>query len=385
MRGVASSPVRRQLPCIRARKGNRRGNTMVLVLLLLPALIAVSAMAINIAYMELARTEAQISVDAATRAAGLEFSRTRSHSMALNAARDMASRNPVGGKAMPINASDLVLGGAYRPTATARYQFDASSLNPNAVWIRSSGLANQAGGAIKPLFPVATPYNFRPLRQAITVRNELDIALVIDRSGSMAFAADEISNGKSKPKWAWLLWDFGQPVPMMARWLDLVAGVQAFTDVLTISPVTERVSLTTYYHWTTAELPLTTDYAAINGRLSAYSSAFPGGATNIGDGITVGLNSLFDPLTSRSHASKVIVVMTDGIHNSGKDPLLASVAAKNSNVIIYSVTFSQEANKSRMDAVANPTGGRNIHATNRAELVAAFEDIARALPSLVIQ
>ncbi len=368
-----------------ARSALRRsGNSLVLVLLLLPALIAVSAMAINIAYMELTRTETQIAIDACTRAAGLEFGNTRNASLALNAARNMALLNKVGGKAMPLNSQDLVLGGAYRPTSTSRYTFDATAANPNAVFLKSTSLANTPGGAIKPLFPVKTPYNFRPLRQAITVRNELDIALVIDRSGSMAYAADELSTSSAKPKWAGLLWNFGQPVPFMSRWLDLIAGVQAFTDVLNQTPVTERVSLTTYNQWTTAELPLGTNYTAINSALSSYSLSFPGGATNIGDGVTVGLNSLFDPTYSRPHATKIIIVMTDGKHNFGKDPLLSSNEAKNSKVIVFSISFSDEADKNRMSQITVPTGGRNIHARTRAELIAAFEEIARALPSMMI-
>ena len=48
----------------------RRGAMLPLVAILLPVLLVVGSLVINIAYMELTRTELQVASDAATRAAG---------------------------------------------------------------------------------------------------------------------------------------------------------------------------------------------------------------------------------------------------------------------------------------------------------------------------
>ncbi len=183
----------------RRRRRRSAGAAFILVLLVLPALLAVSAMVINVAYMELTRTEAQIAVDAATRAAGYEYARTRSTDQAYIAARDMAARNRVAGGSLPLASSDLTYGVAYRPTGDSRYLFQQGGTNPNSVRIETRSLQQNAAKVLKPLFPVPVPFGFKPLREAINMRTELDIALVIDRSGSMAYAAHEVATGGALP------------------------------------------------------------------------------------------------------------------------------------------------------------------------------------------
>ncbi len=119
-------------------------------------------------------------------------------------------------------------------------------------------------------------------------------------------------------------------------------------------------------------------------RLQAYSLAFPGGATNIGDGMRAGYDSLFG-VNSRPHAAKLLLVMTDGRHNVGTPPKNRALELKYGNVLMYSVTFSNEAEIPRMQEASAMTGGRNIHAATRAQLIQAFEELARALPSLLIK
>jgi Ca-activated chloride channel homolog len=366
-------------------KNQRLGATMVLVMLLLPAMISIAAMAINIAYMELIRTETQISIDAATRAAGYEYAKSKDAALALQAAQNIASKNTIGRTSLPLAAGDLVLGTASRPTTTSRYSYAAGGTKMNAVWIRSTTLSNQAQTLIQPLFPVPTPYIFRPLKEAISVQCEMDIALVLDRSGSMAYSSSEVCSPSVPPASAPPGWVFGDPVPPNARWLDLVAGVQAFLGVLNVSAVNERVSLTTYNHASTLDSPISESYAAIGPILNSYSVAFQQGATGIGTGMLVGLNSLFDPKLNRPQATKVMVVMTDGMHNSGITPEDVAPSCASSKVIVYTVSFSTEANQTSMQTVADATGGRHIHAVNAAQLIAAFQDIARSLPTILIQ
>ena len=87
--------------------------------------------------------------------------------------------------------------------------------------------------------------------------------------------------------------------------------------------------------------------------------------------------------SQRSGAAKVLVVMTDGIHNTGLDPLISAQAAANSGIMIFTVTFSDEAELTRMQQVAAIGNGRHYHATNAAQLTAVFRDIAASLPTLL--
>jgi hypothetical protein len=343
------------------------------------------AMAINIAYMEFTRTEAQIAVDAATRAASLEYSQSKNLAKALTAAQSVAALNKVAGKALPLDARDLSEGVANRPISTGRYSFTPTSTQPNAVWLKTQSLYDQVQGPIQPLFPVPTPFSFRPMREAISVQMEMDIALVLDRSGSMAFSSNEISSPIVPPAAAPPGWVFGDPIPPQARWLDLLAGVQAFFDVLNESAIPERVSLATYNHIPQFELSLTTDYTQFAPKLTAYSMAYGPGGTNIGDGMATGVDTLTDPTYAKPNAAKFLIVMTDGIHNYGNDPQNLVSTCINNHITVFSVTFSVEADQVRMQNVAEPTGGINIHAVDRDQLIAAFRQIAKSLPTLLIK
>jgi Mg-chelatase subunit ChlD len=101
--------------------------------------------------------------------------------------------------------------------------------------------------------------------------------------------------------------------------------------------------------------------------------------TNIGGGIAVGSNSIETDRQARPFAEKAIVVMTDGRHNTGTNPLTAANAAAALGHSIHAVTFSAGADQTRMQQVANAANGSFIHADGAADLGNAFRDIARTL------
>lgn len=78
-----------------------------------------------------------------------------------------------------------------------------------------------------------------------------------------------------------------------------------------------------------------------------------------------------------------MIVLTDGIHNTGTDPLYAAQLAAEQNILIYTVTFSAEADMARMQRVAEIGAGKHYHADNASQLAAAFEEIAHSLPTLI--
>jgi len=359
------------------RMRGRRGATAAMLALMLPVVLAIASYAINVVYMELARTELQITVDVSTRAAGRVLAVTRDKAKAIAAAETLMAENPFANQQMNLNGSDIVFGVSTRFSESERYGFKPG-VNPNAVQI-------QANGKIKVpmLFPtMGVPIDFRPIKTTISTQSEMDIALVVDRSGSMAFSASEIS-GNYNPAAAPVGWNFGDPVPPKARWLDAVNAVNSFLLLLEQSSQEEHVSLTTYNDTAKTEVALSNNYFAIEKVMFGYSAKFDSGATNIGDGILFGANALADKKTARSWATRVIIVLTDGIHNTGTDPLYAAEQAAAQDILIYTVTFSDEADGARMQQVAAAGSGKHYHATTGLQLVEAFEDIAKSLPTLV--
>jgi len=140
----------------------------------------------------------------------------------------------------------------------------------------------------------------------------------------------------------------------------------------------------TYNSRSKVEVKLTGDYSKIPKAMDAYSRKFCEGATNIHAGINSGVNALADA-KARPWATKVIIVLTDGKHNTGPNPVRAASRAFKNGITIYTITFSDDAEKKRMRRVAKKGGGKHFHAARTSDLNGAFRKIANSLPSLLTQ
>ena len=198
----------------------------------------------------------------------------------------------------------------------------------------------------------------------------------------MAYSANEVS-GNYNPAAAPPGWSFGDPVPPQSRWLDAVDAVQQFLELLEASNQDERVSMSSYSDRAKTDVNLMSNYLETKQAMSGYSKKFNSGATNIGDGILAGASALGNKKHARSWASRVMIVLTDGIHNIGTDPLIAAKKAAAQNIQIYTVTFSSEADVASMQKVAAAGSGKHFHALNGSQLADAFDEIARSLPTLI--
>ncbi len=382
------NPLNRSLSNRNMRKqiiGSRDGATAVLIVILLPALFALSALAINLAYIEAANTEIQIATDAAARAAGRTYALTGDEDQALLAAQEAASRNPIGDYVLPITAADLDFGISDRTDVDSVYEFSDSG-NGNSVRLTTRTLANGGAVGLSTVFPVfGDAFVIRPLRSATSTQGVIDIALVVDRSGSMAYAASEVAVYPPFPQSAPAGWDFGAPVPPNARWLDLITSVQTFINELNATPQTELLSLSTYNDKSATPVKLSDEYAEVVDALNLISMQFDAGGTNIGQGMYEALSAVNDDDKGRQHASKVVVLMTDGVHNFGTSPTIAAHALTDAGVMFFAITFSDEADQATMQEVAEICGGEHFHAVTGAQLSAAFKNIARRLPTLLTQ
>jgi Mg-chelatase subunit ChlD len=165
----------------------------------------------------------------------------------------------------------------------------------------------------------------------------------------------------------------------------LVAAIDVFRNSLKDSPQEELVSLSVYNDESATLVELTDDYAQLSFPLDEISNQFDFGGTNIGDGMLRGLNTLTNADQARTDAAKVIIVLTDGVHNFGTSPFDAARISADRGVSVFTITFSDEAKQGDMESVADIAGGSHIHAVTGDALKQAFVDIVKQLPNVITE
>jgi len=357
---------------------------MVFILFIMIAMLILAAFAINLAHVQLVRTEMQVATDASARAASKIFTSSRDFNRALSTAQSIANRNLVNSAPLQLRAGDFRFGTSTRNALNQRYRYQPGGGDPNALHLRIQKTAGSASGPVQLAFPSFGATQFLELTtESIITQVELDIALIVDRSGSMAYASNERAAHPPNPSAAPVGWEFGDQVPSPSRWLDTVAAVRVFLNELSRSPQRERVTLTTYAESASTDHDLTEDYSQPIRSLARYSANFNSGGTNISAGLRAASNRLATSSNARPWASKVIVLMTDGIHNQGGNPVNVATSVAAGGVMIFTVTFSGEANQNTMRQVAAAGGGIHYHANNASDLADVFREIARNMPTLI--
>ena len=124
----------------------------------------------------------------------------------------------------------------------------------------------------------------------------IEVALVLDRSGSMAYADNEPAVYPPIPAAAPYDWDFGDPAPNLARWRNAVVSVEAFLTELNKSSLNERVSLVTSAFWGAL---LSEVGAASRGRERLYYFVRSGGRNRLRGSIGMRLFSAVKLFISR--------------------------------------------------------------------------------------
>ncbi|MCM2372430.1 vWA domain-containing protein [Aporhodopirellula aestuarii] len=404
----------------------RHGGVTVLLAVVLPVLAILAAFAINSAHMQLTKTELMIASDAAARSAGRTFSEEQTVDAAKQAAMITAALNDVNNEPLQLSTSDgfneIEFGYSEQEGSAGRFVFnkiptsqvDGNELTVSSVRINAKRDGSSQGGKVELIFPsLMSRKDFSPTTTSVAMQVDRDISLVLDRSGSMEWpdydwpsgfnmwsrsamnaAADAdiiyydrrgyayYSSGQDENTYKEFMWeeylDLGPRPP--TPWENLVVAVNAFLDVLDETPQNEQVSIASYSNYGTLDIYLTHDYDDVRNIVDSLST---GGGTGIGRGMQQG-ELAFEHANARPFASKTMVVMTDGNHNSGIDPDdVARTMMSNDNVNIQTVTFSDGANQADMQEVARIGAGKHYHASSGSELVSAFEEIANNLPTIL--
>jgi Mg-chelatase subunit ChlD len=159
-----------------------------------------------------------------------------------------------------------------------------------------------------------------------------------------------------------------------------VDAADAFTGELAEAAFVAHVALVTYGDSAKIDSAMSGDFSRVATGLRAYTQAFKSGNTNIGDGIVKGEAAL---AKGRDFASKVVVVMTDGIRTTGPDPVPLAQKLGDKGVIVFTVTFSDEADVNLMKRVAEKGMGQHFHAKDANALAQVFATIARKIPTIL--
>lgn len=194
----------------------------------------------------------------------------------------------------------------------------------------------------------------------------IDIAMLLDISGSML--AEDFKPNR----------------------LDAAKNV---IDEFVAGRTTDKIGLVIFASQSFTQCPLTIDYAVLRNLLSEIKSGMIEDGTAIGTAIANGVNRLKDS----DAKSKVIILLTDGVNNSGEiDPVTASQIAEKFGIRIYTVgvgTRGQapypvqtpwgiryqnvpvEIDEAVLTKVAETTGGKYFRATNNKKLKEIYEEI----------
>jgi Mg-chelatase subunit ChlD len=169
-------------------------------------------------------------------------------------------------------------------------------------------------------------------------------------------------------------------------------ALEAFLEELDNTSQDEHVALVSYssnitqcgftYHISDINSDLVSNYDKIRNVMADLSSRPVKGSTAISAGIDDGIKVLTGKKV-RPFAVKTMVLMTDGIHNLGPEPILSAQVAATKDIVIHTITFSDDADIKRMEAVAAATGGRHFHAPDAESLKQIFKEIAATLPVML--
>ena len=420
------------------QRKRRRGALIALMAITLPIIVLVGIIAVNIASIQLARTELQIATDAAARAGGRAWSEHQDQTIARDFAFRAAALNKVNGRGLDLdvseNSSEIEFGRSRRTASEGRFVFTPMLSGDNqspATGVRVNSTLDDLL-----LFRVGDEDSFRVTASSVASQIDRDISLVVDRSGSMAYYQDEddlyntmtalyedSSNEISRDEYEDALADYqavpefealrlnqrqysqkvidllsgdlkqyaitmntryrvDRTAPDFSRWAVLEEASDAFLDVLTQSDQTELVAISSFASDADLELSLTEDLQRVHDRILELR---PTGSTAIGRGMQEGIQALLSD-QARDDAVPTIIVFSDGQNKKGIPPEVAAeqIVADHPRVVINTVTFAA-GDQTEMKEVARIGGGSHFHASSGPELVNVFKKLAASFRTIITE
>jgi len=402
--------------------GHRRGAAQVMIAVMLFVFAVMSAFMIDYAYMLLVKGQARMVADSAARAGAEALVRTRDPNLAIEAAVTFAGRNEVAGRAFQLAPSDVVLGQSIA-ASDGSWNFSPGVTPYNSVQVTSRVRRDAPFGAA-PLFfgGVTGVSDFQTIGTATAGEQPIEICLCLDRSNSMvqeAVTANRWPSGNDQ-LFPLSYYNFNlrtciqhsPPHRTASRWAALMSALDVFFTECAKAVNPPRVALVTFasngtqtrhpfysYNATDVNVQMPTgavvtwsqNLSQLQTALNTLSGRPLYGETNTNSGLQAAVN-VCTGASGRVQARKVIILITDGIHDSGFSPIPAAGNAAAAGITVHCVSM-QLARQTTLDQVASMTGGKyyvtgsksnNTALQNFEELRVAFKDVANQIPIVLM-
>lgn len=388
--GNVSGPAHGFLPAARG------GGIIVLMVLAIVTLLSMVLISVDVAAMQLARTELRAASDAAAKAGAEALLRTQNVQKAREAAINLAALNRVAGHPLRLRDQDIIVGeSTQQPDGS--WSFSEGGATPNSVRVNAMLTQASGTGTVKLVFgKVFGSGNFEPTKLSTASVLEQEVCLAVDRSASMAW--DLTGNDWSYPRGGAYE---KPPHPTKSRWAALNRAVDSYVDIVAGRSPRPRVALVSWasdvpesdpiplllgvvFKVVKLEVPLTGSTGQVKSSMNSRGSQAIIGGTNMAAGIDEGVKILTAPGV-KPFAKKTLILMTDGQWNQGRNPRSAAEDARDAGVVVHVITFLPGASSPDARAIAELTGGRHFQANDEAELIAAFEELARMLPVVLTE
>ena len=182
-------------------------------------------------------------------------------------------------------------------------------------------------------------------------RKGIDIVLSIDGSGSMNSSGFDEKTRDSR-----------------------FAITQKIAQDFVMKRVEDNVGVVLFGDFAFVASPVTYEKEIVSEMIGYLSHGMAGQNTAIGEGIVMGLRALQESKAK----SKVIILLTDGEHNSGRiSPKDATALAKEQGVKIYTIGIGREGefDKNLLEKIAEDSDGRFFAAYSKEELEKTYDEI----------
>ena len=156
---------------------------------------------------------------------------------------------------------------------------------------------------------------------------------------------------------------------------------------------TDRIGLVVYEGEAYTQAPITSDHELLKALFSEVKTGMVAQGTAIGTGLVTAVNRLMES----DGKSKVIILLTDGVNNTGKDdPITAAQVAKKYGICVYTIGIGKDGpvpfpmetafgtvtqnveipiDEELLTEIANITGGKFYRAENKHELNTIYDEI----------
>lgn len=183
-------------------------------------------------------------------------------------------------------------------------------------------------------------------------RNGIDIVLSLDGSGSMNASG------------------FSTEDPRASRF----EIVQKIASDFVMKRLQDNVGVVLFGDFAFIATPVTYEKEIVTEMIGYLNHGMAGQNTAIGEGIAVGVRALRDSKAK----SRVIILLTDGEHNSGSiSPKEAVGMARHEHIKLYTIGIGEsgEFDSALLQQLANDGNGKFFTATNQKELKAIYAEI----------